>query len=77
MGDLDRVHPGRVQRGGDLGDLRQAVLVAYRVHSVAQRDVTDVERLGHLDAPTLLVEWAAIRSAVASAAEVMMSRLPA
>ena len=77
VGDLDRVHPCRVQRGGDFGGLRQAVLVAYRVHPVTQRDVADVERLGHCGAPTLLIEWAAMRSAVASAAEVMMSRFPA
>ena len=75
--DLDRVHPGGVQRGGDFGGLRQAVLMPYRVHPVTQRDVTEVKRLGHLGTPTVRVEWAAMRSAVASAAEVMMSRFPA
>ena len=54
-----------------------AVAVTDGMHAVAQGDVADVDvARGHL-APAVLLEWAAIRSAVAFAAEVMMSRLPA
>ena len=81
MGDFDGVHTGRIQRRGDRGHLLQAVLVPYRVHPVTEGDVADVERsaggVGHSGAPTVLIEWAAICSAVASAADVMMSRFPA
>ena len=78
MGDLDRVDPGRVQRRDDPADVGGVDPVTDRVHPVAQRDVLDVE-LGHRVASWsagLSRPWA-IDSPTASAAEVMMSRLPA
>ncbi|MCY1358997.1 hypothetical protein D9M69_455480 [compost metagenome] len=72
VGDLDAVHLGLVQRTGDGAGVVEAVLVADRVAAVAQGHVGDIE-LFHAGAP---IDWA-MRSAVASAAEVMMSRLPA
>ncbi len=67
VGDLDGVDPGRVERGGDPGDLAGGVAVGDGVHAVAQGHVLDVEA----------VHRVTIRSAVRSAAEVMMSRFPA
>ena len=52
-----------------------------RTACIPSRSVTSLmyrpSGLSHCDAPTLVVECAAMRSAVASAADVMMSRLPA
>ena len=74
MRDLDRVDPRRVERGGDGTHLVQAVLVTHGMAAVAQGHVGDIEFLAvHAEAPIAR----AMRSAVASAAEVMMSRLPA
>ena len=80
VADLDRVDAGAIERAGDLAHRLQMVLVTDRMHAVAQRDVLDVKlRLvlaGHHAAS--FCNWrAAQRSAVVSAAEVMMSRLPA
>ena len=76
VADLDSVDSGGVECARDLDDLVERVLVAQRVHSVAQSDVLNVEPSSVLhDAP-----WKrrlARRSPVLSAAEVMMSRLPA
>ncbi len=77
VGDLDGVHTRGVERGGDGRRLFGAVLVPHRVHAVAQRDVADVEVVDHVVAPAVSLTWVAMRSAVALAAEVMMSRLPA
>ncbi|MDT4873851.1 hypothetical protein FQZ97_1091170 [compost metagenome] len=81
VGDFDGVDTGLIQRAGDGLHVLQRVLVADRVAAVAQGDVGDIEFLagveGHGDSPQALsIDWA-MRSAVASAAEVMMSRLPA
>ena len=81
MRDLDRVHLGPVERAGDRLHLFDGVLVADCVHAVAQGNVLDVE-LGrgrvedHAPSPCAAMRCA-IFSAVLSAAEVMMSRLPA
>ena len=54
------------------------VLVADGVHAVAQGDVADVELPGHRWAPVVSsCSCIAMRSAVARAADVMMSRFPA
>ena len=78
---LDGVDVGVVQRLGDGADVVQPVLVTDGVHPVAQRHVLDVELVGvgiegH-QAATFCWRRSAILSAVARAAEVMMSRLPA
>ena len=70
VGNLDGVHPGGVERGGDADGLGKAVLMAHRMHTVPQRHITEMD---HRPAPA----YSTIRSAVALAAEVMMSRLPA
>ena len=80
MSDLNGVNLGLIKRLGNRLDVIEAVLMADRVHSIAKRDVLDVE-LGCLriesHAATLPRIRSAIFSAVLSAAEVMMSRLPA
>ncbi len=78
--DLDRIDLRAVQRPRDRLHMIEAVLVADRVHAVAQRDVLNVELLsgrieGHAATPWFI--RSAIFSAVLSAADVMMSRLPA
>ena len=80
VADLDRVDMCAVERASDVADRFQMVLVTDRVHAVAQRDVLDVELrrvlAGH-HAASFGNCFAAQRSAVVRAAEVMMSRLPA
>ncbi len=81
VGHFDGVDLGQVQGAGDVLHVLDRVLVANRVAAVAQGDVGDIKFLagveGHGDSPQALsIDWA-MRSAVASAAEVMMSRLPA
>src|SRR6516165_9328722 len=63
----------------DRGRLLDAVLVAHGVHAVAQGDIADIDLLIHAVAPAVWVlrAWRAKRSAVALAADVMMSRFPA
>jgi hypothetical protein len=78
VSDLDGIDLCPVERPGDLLDVVEPVLVADGVHPVAQGDVLDVEFggggiQGHAGTP----RRATIFSAVFSAAEVMMSRLPA
>ncbi|MNP26947.1 hypothetical protein D3C76_1198310 [compost metagenome] len=74
MGDFDGVHLGPVQGAGDGVHVIQRILMTDGVHAIAQGHVGDVEFLAvHARGPIAC----AIRSAVASAAEVMMSRLPA
>ena len=84
VGDLDGIDPCRIQRTGNGSDMLEAVPMADGVHAVAQRYVLDIESLlsdRHNGAPArLLFPVAAARqyvSAVLSAAEVMISRLPA
>ncbi|MCY1207336.1 hypothetical protein D9M72_189330 [compost metagenome] len=83
MRDLDRIHARGVERGRDAAHVVQAVLVADGVAAVAQRHVGDVELLGklygHVCLPAAHADSrvSARRSAQASAALVMMSRLPA
>lgn len=72
--DLDGPNAGRVEGAGDGAGLFDGVAVPDGVHPVPQGDVLDVQG-GHLAASVMW--WAARRSAVRSAAEVMMSRLPA
>jgi hypothetical protein len=43
VGNLDGIHSGVVERLGDPDGLLDAVLVAHRMHAVAQGDVADVE----------------------------------
>jgi hypothetical protein len=77
VGDLDGVHSGGIDGRGDRAHLVGVHPVPDGVHAVAQGHVLDVE-LGnaHCRAST---RWSASTSssAVRSAAEVMMSRLPA
>ena len=80
MRHLDRVNARPVERGGDRADMIQPIGMADRMHAVAQRHILDVERRlarveGH--AACRSSRRRAIASPVASAAEVMMSRLPA
>ena len=79
--DLDAVDARRVEGRGDLAHLLRGNAVAQSVHAVAQRDVLDEEPVdGGLmtRSPRPLGGMrAAIWSATCSAAEVMMSRLPA
>lgn len=78
VGHFDGVHPpGVIERAGDRRGLVEAVLVTDGVHTVPQGDVADVQLAIHADAPAVLLVCRAIRSAVALAAAVMMSRLPA
>jgi hypothetical protein len=66
-GHLDAIHPGGVQRGRDPPDGLDVDPVPHGAHAVPQGHVLH-EEAGH---------DAAIRSATRSAADVMMSRLPA
>ncbi|MNT44197.1 hypothetical protein D3C72_1807140 [compost metagenome] len=78
--DLDAVDPGAVQRAGDVLNVLDRVLVANGMAAIAQGHVGDMDFLAggaHARAPSTLSSDCAMRSAVASAAEVMMSRLPA
>ncbi|MCY1338203.1 hypothetical protein D9M69_240540 [compost metagenome] len=83
MRDLDRIHTGCVERGGNAAHVIQAVLVADGVAAVAQSDIRDIKLLVQIHVCLLLHGQAAARlvsarrSAQASAALVMMSRLPA
>ncbi|MNV40262.1 hypothetical protein D3C71_1318630 [compost metagenome] len=86
VGDFDGVDLGFVQGAGDVLHVLDRVLVAHGVAAVAQGHVGDVQLLarveGHGGSPQPLFMALfridrAMRSAVASAAEVMMSRLPA
>ncbi|MNG35646.1 hypothetical protein D3C84_1224400 [compost metagenome] len=81
MGDFDGVDLGLVQGAGDVLHVLDRVLVAHGMAAVAQGHVGDVQLLarveGHGASPQPLIMERAMRSAVASAAEVMMSRLPA
>ena len=78
MGHFDGVDPGLIQRAGDLLHLRQGILVTNSVHTIAQRHVRDIKFFTvHAVAPAALFIAPAICSAVASAAEVIISRLPA
>ena len=82
MGDLDRRNPGEIERTRDLADAVDAIKMADRVHTVAKGDVLNVERVAarieirHSPAPHPRTMRAAMRSPVALAAAVMMSRLP-
>ena len=78
MGDFDAADAGLVERAGDLPDLVERIAVADGMHAVAQRGVLNVNlavRVHIHDQAAFLSSTR--RSAVASAAEVMMSRLPA
>lgn len=79
MRHLDGIHPGFVQGGRDLAHMVHRVSVADRMHAVAQRHILDIEPVmrGIEHHATRPMPCAAIFSAVASAADVMMSRLPA
>ena len=77
MGDFDGVDPRRVERLRDGGHLLEAVLVPDGVHAVAQGDVADVELVVMLGSSGNFGGGEAMRSAVALAADVMMSRFPA
>src|SRR3546814_1525480 len=78
MRDLDRVNPGVIECLCDLANMIDAVLMADRMHAVAQRHVLNVEfGYGWVErhhAASFCNRRAAIFSAVASAAEVIMSR---
>ena len=88
MADLDGVDAGAIERRGDAPDVADGILVADGVHAVAERDVLDVQTAA---CPAEAVRLQAIgschhlaargarpsRSPVRSAADVMMSRLPA
>ena len=80
VGNLDGVHLGPIKCPGDRLDVLDAVLMANGMHSVAQRHVLDVKFRGfriQAHGETSSSSRSAIFSAVRSAAEVMMSKLPA
>src|SRR3546814_4061667 len=76
MRDLERIDLRLIERPGDRLNMIEAVLVANRVHPVAQRHILDIE-FGRSGVEAHAAILSAIFSAVRSAAEVMMSRLPA
>src|SRR3546814_8795392 len=76
MRDLDRIDLRLIERPGDRLNMIEAVLVADRVHPVAQRHILDIE-FGRSGVEAHAAIISAIFSAVRSDAEVMMSRLPA
>jgi hypothetical protein len=82
--DLDRVHAGRVEGGGDPGGLLRRDPVPGGVHAVPQGDILNVKPPAHAVVSHDVVSHdvvsrvrAAIRSPTRRAADVMMSRLPA
>ena len=77
--DFDRIHARAIERSRDSRDVGKRILMTDGVHAIAQRDVLNVERaVLHAIAPPLTTDPAvASRSPVRSAADVMMSRLPA
>ena len=78
VGDFDRVDLGLVQGAGDVLHVLQRILMAHRMAAVAQGHVGDVEfSCRSCRSPQACCIDCAMRSAVAKAAEVMMSRLPA
>ena len=83
VGDLHGIDPGLVERPAYRDDMIEPVLVADRMHAVAQRHVLDVYPAlgvdGHDRSPAqpAASRRSMTRSPVRSAAEVMMSRLPA
>jgi hypothetical protein len=74
VGDLDRVHAGRVEGSGDPRGLLRPDPVAGGVHAVPQGDVLNEKPPAHAVVSRVR---AAIRSPTRRAADVMMSRLPA
>ena len=81
VGHFDRIDFGQIERAGNRLHVIEPVLVADRVHPVTQGNVLDIELLRGRIRQSYLGRHAAILfaifSAVRSAAEVMMSRLPA
>ncbi len=79
VGDFDRIHAGTIEGGRDPRDIAEGILMPDGVHAIAKRDVLDVKfAVSHAIAPPVTADPAvARRSPVRSAAEVMMSRLPA
>ena len=87
MADLDGIDSRAIERRGDTPHVANRILVANGMHAVAQRDILDVEaaacaaealgrRGAHASTGRAACD-AASRSPVRSAADVMMSRLPA
>ena len=77
VADLDGIDAGPIERGRDALDVCDGIPVPDGMHTVAQRDVLDV-KAGRIHAITgRRARAAARRSPVRSAADVMMSRLPA
>src|SRR3546814_9604333 len=77
---LDSIDLGLIKGFRDLANMIETILMADRMHAVAQRHVLDIEfgsggEAGHSAA--LRARSSTRRSAVLSAADVMMSRLPA
>ena len=81
MGNLDGIDAGLIQRPGDCFDMIDAIAMANGPsHAVAQGDILDIEPVAVWVEPHATASArraAAIFSAVARAADVMMSRLPA
>jgi mannose/fructose/N-acetylgalactosamine-specific phosphotransferase system component IIC len=78
VGHFNRIDARAIQRLGNLAHIVERVLMTNRVHPVAQGHVRDIEFFTvHAASPAAsFIAWA-IFSAVASAAEVIISRLPA
>ncbi len=76
---LDRIDAGVIERLRDHPDAVGPVHMQDRMHSVSERDILYVERLGNgiESHAAALPACCTITSAAAFAAEVMMSRLPA
>ena len=78
VGHFNRIHVGIVQCFGNLANVFQRILMTNGVHTVTQRDVRNIKFFTvHAASPALRASDWAIFSAVASALEVIMSRLPA
>src|SRR5688500_5670520 len=75
VADFNRVHACAIERRGNPPHIAHGILMANRVHAVAQSDVLDVQTVHTITCRAAYDS--ASRSPVRSAADVMMSRLPA
>ncbi len=77
MRDFDRIDPRFIQRSSNLLDVIDAVLMTDGMHAIAQSHILNIELAGRAHAAISALRLRATRSAVRSAADVMISRFPA
>src|SRR5262249_49149746 len=82
VSDFDRIHTRGIEGFRDCDGLIDGIPMPDRVHAIAKCHVLNVKAgLSHAVTPVGTLDWfsliAATRSPVRSAADVMMSRLPA